>query len=81
METFRTCNGLFFYIQWFVFELIFFKKNVLKCFNPMKQKEIIEPRLMLIAKNECRYYEIKNEFTLDMFLKANIIVFVEKLTF
>jgi hypothetical protein len=47
----------------------------------MKQKEIIEPRLMLIAKNECRYYEIKNEFTLDMFLKANIIVFVEKLTF
>ena len=77
METFRTYNGLFFYIQWFVFELIFFKKIVLKCFNPMKQKEIIEPGFEVLLKTNERKKMVK--LTLKLISGAKSIFCTEML--
>lgn len=55
------------------------KQIVVECFNIMKQDQMIEPRIMVVIKDHAKHYQVKKQFTLDMFLKADRIIFTERL--
>ena len=57
------------------------KQIVVECFNRMKQTEIIKSRVMLVISNHVKYYNIKKQFTLYMFLKVDSIIFTERLVY
>ena len=38
---------------------------------------MIQSRIMVRRKDDLEYYKVKNTFTLDMFLKADSILFIE----
>lgn len=57
------------------------RENVLECFNFMKQKEMIEPRVLVAVKDKYKYYRVEESFSLEMFLKADSIIFTERLIY